>query len=116
MRKLHEGLSDPKYDGEKTSRKLVLDEANSSETGSASEDAESDSEELHAETHDSDRETGIKHEVDTRTTTDASTERPSTVKHNGNLLSLRKVREEDRKKGKAISRQIASPSSLARCH
>ncbi|KAF8141717.1 apoptosis-antagonizing transcription factor [Boletus edulis] len=108
LRKLHDSLSDPKYDGTKTSRKLILDESDDSESDSASEDAESGSQvsEVHLETRAIDHETGINY---TYTTTDTSTERPSPAKQHSDVSStLRKTREEDRKKGRAISRQIAS--------
>ncbi|KAG8220855.1 apoptosis-antagonizing transcription factor [Butyriboletus roseoflavus] len=108
MRTLHESLSDPKYDGAKTSRKVMLDESDGSESDSTSEDAESGSHvsEVHLEPR---NETGVKRQMDIRTTKDASTERHSAPIQNSDLSSnLRKIREEDRKKGKAISRQIAS--------
>lgn len=89
----------------------MLDESDDSESNSASEDAESGSHvsEVHRETRTTDHETGVKRKVDTRTTTDASTERPSASNQHTDLSSsLHKTREEDREKGKAISRQIAS--------
>ncbi|KAH0836571.1 apoptosis-antagonizing transcription factor [Lanmaoa asiatica] len=108
LRKPHESLSGPKYDGAKTSRKLMLDESDDSESDSTSEDAESGT-----ETHTFDHETEGKREVDTRTITDASTEHPSVSEQNSDLSSsLRNIREEDRKKGKAVSRQIALWDSL----
>ncbi|KAF8449133.1 apoptosis-antagonizing transcription factor, partial [Boletus edulis BED1] len=112
LRKLHDSLSDPKYDGTKTSRKLILDESDDSESDSANEDAESGSQvsEVHLETRAIDHETGINY---TYTTTDTSTERPSPAKQHSDVSStLRKTREEDRKKGRAISRQIASHFTL----
>lgn len=116
LRKLHESLSDPKYDGAKTSRQLVLDESDGTESDSASEDAESGGHvsEVHLETFK--HETGVKREMDIRSTKDASTERFDASKQNSDLSSnLRKTREEDRKKGKAISRQIASQFLRERC-
>lgn len=89
----------------------MLDESDDSECDSARDDAEPGS---HVSgSHDSDHETEIKREGDTRTTTDASRERSSASKHDSDLSSLRKIREEDRKKGRAISRQIASRITLA---
>lgn len=93
----------------------MLDESDYSESDSASEESESGSHvsEVHLETRTVDHETGVKRKVDMRTTTDASTERPSAPKQNSDLpSSLRKNREEDRKKGKAISRQMASQFPL----
>ncbi|KAI9461447.1 apoptosis-antagonizing transcription factor [Boletus coccyginus] len=115
LRRLHESLSDPKYDGAKISRKLVPDESDYSESDSASEDAESGSHvsEVHLEIRTVDHETGVKRKVDMRTTTDASTERPGALKQNSDLSSsLRINREEDRKKGRAISKQMALWDSL----
>ena len=94
----------------------MLDESDDSESDSASEDAESGSHdsEVHLETRTVDHGSGVKRKVDTRTTTDASTERPSAPKQHTDLSSsLHKNRDEDRKKGKAISRQIASQFPLA---
>lgn len=105
MRKLHDSLSDPKYDAAKTSRKFILDAPGDSDS---SEDAESDSHvsEVQLEIPTADHETGANRKVDT---TDASTERPSAHMQNGDLSSkLHQTREEDRKKGKAISKQLAS--------
>ncbi|KAF8557735.1 TRAUB-domain-containing protein [Imleria badia] len=110
LRKLHESLSDLKYDGAKTSRKLMLDESDDSESDSASEEAETGSHvsEEHLETRTVDHKTGVRRKVDT-----ASTERLSAPEKNDDLSSsLYKTREEDRKKGKAISRQTALWDSL----
>jgi len=115
LRKLHESLSDPKYYGAKTSRKLMVDESDVSESDSASEDAESGSHvsEVYVETRTVDHGTGVKRKVDTCTTTDATTERPGAPKQHADLSSsLHKTRDEDRKKGKAISRQIVLWDSL----
>lgn len=95
------------------------DESDYSESDSASEDAESGSHvsEVHLETRTVDHETGVKCKVDMRTTTDASMERPGPLKQNSDLSSsLRINREEDRKKGRAISKQMASQFPLVYCH
>jgi protein AATF/BFR2 len=96
----------------------MLDESDDSGSDSASEDAESGSHvsEVYQETRTADHETGVKRKVDTRTTANASTERPSAPKEHTDLSSsLHKTREEDRKKGRAISRQIASQFHLVQC-
>ena len=75
----------------------MLDKSDNSESDSASEDAE---------TGTVDHEIGARRKVHTRVTTDAS---PAAPEKNDDLSSsLHRTREEDRKKGRAISRQTAS--------
>ncbi|KAG6381522.1 TRAUB-domain-containing protein [Boletus reticuloceps] len=68
---------------------LILDESDDSESDSASEDAESGSQasEVHLETGAIDHETGMNCTVDTHTTTDTSTERPSPAKQHSDVSS-----------------------------
>lgn len=89
----------------------MLDESDNGESDSASEDAESGSR-VSEGTRSPDHQIEVKRKVDTRSPSDMSTERP-TSKPNSDLSSLRRIREDDRKKGKAISRQIASRFTLA---
>ncbi|KAF9221427.1 TRAUB-domain-containing protein [Gyrodon lividus] len=130
LRKLHDSVSDPKYDGVKTSRKelMVDDDSNSDEE---TEDEELDSqlegdEEEEPDSHGQDivghepptskgeEEHRSEHEAEV-STMDASVTRPRDLDQNENddlSSALRKTREEDRKKGKAISKQIALWDSL----
>ncbi|KAG9312888.1 apoptosis antagonizing transcription factor-domain-containing protein [Chiua virens] len=110
LRQLHESLSGPKYDGAKTSREQIHDEFDDSESDSASKDAESGSyvSEV-SETRDFDEGNGVKHELDIA---DAPAEHPGPKQNNDMSSSLSKIQEDDRKKGRAISRQIALWDSL----
>ncbi|KAI0955119.1 hypothetical protein AcW1_006797 [Taiwanofungus camphoratus] len=126
IRKLHERVSDPKYDGVRTTRKQLLKD----------EEIESDHEEGSFDefppSRDEDEDPSDSEENDTSDTNDEEEARPTRAKlpsdeadstqskvlpsrcgdegesqWNGNLAStLRKTREDDRQKGKAVSRQI----------
>lgn len=94
----------------------MYDGSDDSESDSAGGSAESGSQisEAHLETRTVNHETVVKCGVDRCVSTDVSTERPKVPEQNSDLTSgLRKTREEDRQKGRAISRQIASHFPLA---
>ncbi|KAG2366961.1 apoptosis-antagonizing transcription factor [Suillus spraguei] len=123
LRKLQDSIAYPKYDGIKTSRKQLMEyddsdygsDGDDDETGSELERDE-DEEELVNKVPSSqsepesepDAQMLISTTVATKSTT--SSEDP---KHSENIsLTLRKTRDEDRKKGKAVSKQIALWDSL----
>ncbi|KIK96501.1 hypothetical protein PAXRUDRAFT_10787 [Paxillus rubicundulus Ve08.2h10] len=129
LRKLQDRVSDPKYDGVMTSRKALMGDDDNNNGGEDTEDEELDSqlegdEEEESDLHGQDiteheptsSEQGEDHRSDHEveaSTIDASVTRPRDSDQNEDLSStLRKTHEEDRKKGKAISRQIALWDSL----
>ncbi|KAF7430554.1 rRNA-processing protein bfr2 [Pleurotus ostreatus] len=116
LRKLHDSISDPKYDGIRTSRKQLLqgseDEAMSDEESEGDEDA--------AGPGDSGGEDDdMRSESEATSVDDEEKEDLTTKPHAGydqeniNIpTTLQKTREDDRRKGKAITRQIAVWDSL----
>ncbi|KAG2141350.1 TRAUB-domain-containing protein [Suillus clintonianus] len=123
LRKLQESIADPKYDGVKTSRKQLM-EYDDSDYGSEGDDDEPGSElEPDEDEEQSDGDVPFS-QNESESEPDAPTPIPVTVaakiatssedpKHTENLSStLRKTRDEDRKKGKAVSKQIALWDSL----
>ncbi|KAG1811411.1 apoptosis-antagonizing transcription factor [Suillus subaureus] len=123
LRKLQDSIADPKYDGIKTSRNQLI-EYDGSEYDSGGDDDETgselerdeDKEELDNEVPSSQSEQ--ENELDAPTLISKTFAAKSTAsyedpKHIENLSSrLRKTRDEDRKKGKAVSKQIALWDSL----
>ncbi|KAF8845233.1 TRAUB-domain-containing protein [Paxillus ammoniavirescens] len=119
LRKLQDRVSDPKYDGVTTSRKELMDDDDDDDDddSNSGEDEEPD---LHGQviveheppSSEQEEDHRSDHEVEV-STIDASITRPRDSDQNEDLSStLRKTREEDRKKGKAISKQIALWDSL----
>lgn len=122
LRKLQDSIADPKYDGIKTSRKKLMED-NGSDYGSEGDDdgtsseleRDEDEEELDNKIPSSQSEPESEPDTPTISTTFAAKSPTSyeDPKHTENLSStLRKTRDEDRKKGKAVSKQIALWDSL----
>ncbi|KAG1781027.1 TRAUB-domain-containing protein [Suillus placidus] len=123
LRKLQDSIADPKYDGIKTSRKKLM-EYDGSDYGSEGDDDETDGElerdedeeVLDNEVPSSQSEPESEPDAPTLISTTfaaKSTTSYEDPKHTENLSStLRKTRDEDRKKGKAVSKQIALWDSL----
>jgi len=136
IRKLHDSVTDPKYGGVRTTRKQLLeesdensddDEVGGSVPSPSEEDDYSDAADEHAadeDSEDEDQEDSAREESDEEASpapgrspsdatggtraVEASSEPANDPELNGDLASnLRKTREEDRQKGKAVSRQIA---------
>jgi protein AATF/BFR2 len=117
LRKLHDGISDPKYDGVKTTRKRLLQEdvEEGNEEGSAAE-GEGFSE--HSREEDQPSEELSANEICSRSNGDNQEPPPASqnvslnksvqdYRPSDDLTStLQKTRDEDRKKGRAISRQL----------
>lgn len=109
LRKLHDGISDPKYDGVRTSRKQLLegseDEATSDEEESEDAVGPGDS---------AGEDDDMQSESEATSIDDDENENSSTKPHTehdqediSNMPNtLQKTREDDRRKGKAITRQI----------
>ncbi|KAG1746746.1 apoptosis-antagonizing transcription factor [Suillus paluster] len=120
LRKLQDSIADPKYDGVKTSRRQLMeyDDADygDDETSSEMEHDEDETQELDDEVPSSQSEPETESDVPTvipGTAVSKSTTLSEEAKHTENLSStLRKTRDEDRKKGKAVSKQIALWDSL----
>jgi protein AATF/BFR2 len=124
LRKLQHSIADPKYDGTKTSRKQLIEYDGSDYGSSEGDDDETSSEperdedkdELDNEVPSSQSE--LENEPDAPTLISTTLAAKSTAsykdpEHTENLTSrLRKTRDEDRKKGKAVSKQIALWDSL----
>jgi protein AATF/BFR2 len=118
LRKLQHSIADPKYDGTKTSRKQLIEYDGSDYGSSEGDDDETSSEperdedkdELDNEVPSSQSE--LENEPDAPTLISTTLAAKSTAsykdpEHTENLTSrLRKTRDEDRKKGKAVSKQI----------
>ncbi|KAF4593277.1 rRNA-processing protein bfr2 [Pleurotus pulmonarius] len=118
LRKLHDSISDPKYDGIRTSRKQ-LTEASEDEVMSDEEESEGDEGGIgpgdSAGGHED-----MQSESDATSVDDEENENASTKLHtehdqediSNTPNTLQKTREDDRRKGKAITRQIAVWDSL----
>ncbi|EMD39043.1 hypothetical protein CERSUDRAFT_72278 [Gelatoporia subvermispora B] len=126
IRKLNESVIDPKYEGIRTSRKALYEDSDEEEPGleedeHEDESAPSNSEpESHSELEDDEeaRSSGDESQEDSpeRRRPSSSHEQSAsasalsaheTLKDDDLASTLRKTREEDRQKGKAVSRQIA---------
>lgn len=123
LRKLQDSIADPKYDGIKTSRKQLMehedgdydsegdDDKTGSELGRDEDEEESDNNVPSSQSE-------LESEPDVPTSFSTTFAAKSTTsyeepKHTENLSSrLRETRDEDRKKGKAVSKQIALWDSL----
>ncbi|KAH9935865.1 TRAUB-domain-containing protein [Epithele typhae] len=110
LRKFHDSVSDPKYDGIRTSRKQLYDNDDEAESGEGfADDLESDQDAQDIGII----ETGDGYASPRPNTEGPAVSRPDTRKHaeteaEGDLTSnLRKTHEADKKKGLAVSRQIA---------
>ncbi|KAF9245330.1 TRAUB-domain-containing protein [Melanogaster broomeanus] len=124
LRKLHDSVSDPKYDGVKTSRKALVDDDD--DRSDEDEDEELDSQAEGEENPDSHGQDIVEHEPPSSSEEEHLSEHEAEVsvidesitRTKGSGLgddlssTLHKTREEDRKKGKAISKQIALWDSL----
>ncbi|KAH9946499.1 apoptosis-antagonizing transcription factor [Amylocystis lapponica] len=127
IRKTHESVSDPKYDGVRTTRKQLLedlDQEDSDEEGGflsgadsipeeGTSHSDSDSEEAEASSNGSQAER-LQRIDSLSDVEDAAPSHPTSIQpahepqEDDDLASsLRKTREEDRKKGEAVTRQIA---------
>ncbi|KAG0709154.1 apoptosis-antagonizing transcription factor [Suillus ampliporus] len=127
LRKLQDSIADPKYDGIKTSRKQLM-EYDDADYGSDGDDGETNNEmerdedeeellqELDNEVPSSQSEPESEPDTPTpipETAAAKSVTSSEDPKHTENISStLRKTRDEDRKKGKAVSKQIALWDSL----
>lgn len=109
LRKIHDSVADPKYDGKRTTRRQLLEseEASDAEEHDASSEDEAG---LSAESQSMDEDESEKNEDEDNSgeleeaVTEARSMQPEPV---DDLSStLRKTRDEDRTKGKAISRQL----------
>lgn len=107
LRKLRDSVADPKYDGTRTTRKQLLE--------SDGELSESDEEEVYSEGQDEGEssQSSVNEEEDedlpsqSEATEEETTPEFKQTETPEDLTStLRKTRDEDRKKGKAVSRQI----------
>ncbi|KAG8887629.1 hypothetical protein FRB98_009297 [Tulasnella sp. 332] len=131
MRKMHESEPDPRYNGVKTSRSKIFDDDEDSSSEAESSQAGSRSREVRQDPADSD-EDGDGYEVtqpfgkvvdESGTTTSEEDEdgdedegspdgllKPSTLEDSDKQLAdaLRKTREQDREKGKAVTKQLAT--------
>ncbi|KZT70719.1 TRAUB-domain-containing protein [Daedalea quercina L-15889] len=139
IRKLHDNVTDPKYDGVRTSRKQLMedsdegrasddDDLDGSVPSESAEEENSDAADEHAADEDSEDEDeeGSAHGrteeeaspspsalAGSAQVNEASNQPVNNPEPSGDLASnLRKTREEDRRKGKAVSRQIALWDSL----
>ncbi|KAG6888655.1 hypothetical protein C0995_006773 [Termitomyces sp. Mi166 len=138
LRKQHESISDPKYDGVKRTRKqleddsdddmgdetegsgLVEDDFRDGQSSGAEDDGEEDEdereqgEEKEDEEEDEEEDEAEAEEALMPRKKSTSEERPAEERERGADISseLIKKREADRKKGKAVSRQIALWDSL----
>ncbi|KAL0580603.1 DNA-directed DNA polymerase delta [Marasmius crinis-equi] len=128
LRKLQDNMADPKYDGVRTSRRQLMEEDVSSDendglhededsaedvavNGEASEeDDEDEDEDPSTSEHESDDEQVDQSEEQNHSTNTTlaghADEKNATTEAEGLTSALRKTREEDRKKGLAVSRQI----------
>ncbi|PCH44385.1 TRAUB-domain-containing protein [Wolfiporia cocos MD-104 SS10] len=122
IRKLHESVSDPKYDGVRTTRKQLLEESDGEEeedlqegdsapSNSESEGEQSDSQEGDEEFHsDEGDKSGHANPPPDIPSDRQFTEERNVAEEAPNddlAATLRKTRDEDRQKGKAVARQIA---------
>lgn len=99
------GVVDPKYDGERTTRKALMEESEG-ESEHDEDDESSESQEEGEDEYDSqeDQELGQEEEKD-----EHESRRENVVEREHDVSAdLRKKREDDRRKGKAVSRQIVS--------
>ena len=112
MRKIHDSISDPKYDGVRTTRRQLND---TDSDGDSPCNSDYTNEEQHAHEVQNDQE---QHEAEPQPPTPPSLNRLDQVTEPTDALpsTIHKTREEDRKKGKAISRQIVRDSSTYSIH
>ncbi len=99
---LRDGVLDSKYDGQRTTRKSLIEESEDEE-----EYEEEPSESEHEDEDDEEDEHQHQHESE-------SEEDQYEDKENDVSADLKRKREDDKRKGKAVSRQIVSVSSLVR--
>ncbi|KAF5373325.1 hypothetical protein D9615_007448 [Tricholomella constricta] len=131
LRKQHDSISDPKYEGVRTSRKQIMEYESDQDLGSADEESGSEDEDMGA--HDVQASSGAE-EADASDDEGASADSEEEEKNQApaprkksspekrqmeeheptDYLSatLREKREEDKKKGQAVSRQISLWDSL----
>ncbi|TFK39409.1 apoptosis-antagonizing transcription factor [Crucibulum laeve] len=142
LRKMHDSIADPKYEGVRTSRRQLMDEGNDEQIGSGveessfnsgeegsefedegaagfdgsgEEDEEGSSEEGPSESEEGEQEGGDSEEErpQPQLAKLSYSKRPAEAEPVEDISStLRKTREEDRNKGKSVSRQIALWDSL----
>ena len=107
MRKLHESIADPKYEGIKSSRKAVFDDEEHSGTEPGDSEDRSDKDSVSDESSDDD--SSIEEQQDAPSTP------PPEAADDGLVSTLTHTRETERKKGKAVVEQLAcsflAPSS-----
>lgn len=104
LRKLHDSIADPKYEGRRTTRRQILE--SDEEQGSVDDEQGEDiSEDEHTPAIDVD--------LPSESEASAAPEPPVLPSHHSDseppddlTSTLRKTRDEDRRKGKAVSRQI----------
>ncbi|KAJ7132107.1 apoptosis-antagonizing transcription factor [Mycena epipterygia] len=117
-----QSIADPKYEGVKTSRKQLMEssdqEPSDLEDDDSDGDSESDAEVEEGEQHDDSQSIPSESEPE-ETGEERQTTLPTPRQSNSQLdpaedlpSTLRKTREEDRKKGKAVSQQIAMWETL----
>ncbi|KZT27772.1 TRAUB-domain-containing protein [Neolentinus lepideus HHB14362 ss-1] len=126
IRKLHDSVADPKYEGVRTSRKQLMEDGGDEDTsgedgdhdfsdsqgGDSGEEDDVPSDSASDDVEDED----ILRPPPTKVSSD-KTKGPSSTENSPAPVealssSLRKTREEDRRKGKAVSRQIVRTSYL----
>jgi protein AATF/BFR2 len=120
LRKLHDDIADPKYDGVKTTRKRLLQEISESEASEIEDEDVMDSDEFDDNLREEDEtfkastannislETSEDHEKSPLVSQNAMSTK-SARDHRASddsTSTLQKTRDEDRRKGRAISRQI----------
>ncbi|KAF9078172.1 apoptosis-antagonizing transcription factor [Rhodocollybia butyracea] len=119
LRKIHDNIADPKYDGVRVSRKQILeDDEPSSDSGPGSGEEEEEEEEAEEEAEED-------QEAEEKEGTSGDSEIEENEDDAGKLApgdrskdvlslagALRKTQDEDRKKGLAVSRQIGIWDSL----
>lgn len=129
IRKLHDSVTDPKYDGVRTSRKQLLEESDEDITSDdedvdvpvPSQEEEDCSENERGTDEDEDSEgadegsSAVERSGEEATLSKVGSLPVNSTELNGDLASnLRKTREEDREKGKAVSCQIVRHSVQSR--
>ena len=141
IRKLHDSVTDPKYDGVRTSRKQLLEESDKdvssddedvdgsvpsqsgeegysdapNERGPDEDDEGTDEESSAPEESDEEAMHSPSDQRSGEPTNEVASQPVNTTELNDDLaLNLRKTREEDREKGKAVSRQVVRHSIQSR--
>jgi protein AATF/BFR2 len=120
LRKLQDGISDPKYDGVKTTRKRLLQENSEDEEVGSEDGGITEDDEFNQNSREEDQSVDEGEANEISSGSDEDNEEPPPASQNASLntsakdhlpsddltSTLQKTREEDRKKGRAVSRQL----------